>query len=77
MKQRILRLLILFLFFAPVLASAGSRTVSTPDRLEDPGTLDLHVTWNGMPASGAPVYLHNETGTYLDRFMKTDAGGHV
>ncbi|PKN25394.1 MAG: hypothetical protein CVU64_20010 [Deltaproteobacteria bacterium HGW-Deltaproteobacteria-21] len=77
MKQRILRLVILFLLFTPVLASAGSRTVSSPDRLEDQGTLDLQVAWNGIPVAGAPVYLYSETGIYLDRFAKTDARGHV
>ncbi len=77
MKQRSLRLVMLFLLLSPVLASAASPTVSPSDRLEDQGTLDLHVTWNGIPVAVAPVYLYSETGTYLDRFMKTDAGGHV
>jgi len=77
MKQRILRLVVLFLLLSPVLASAASPTVSSPDRLEGQGTLDLHVAWNGIPVAGAPVYLYSKTGIYLDRFAKTDARGHA
>ncbi|MDD5205404.1 MAG: hypothetical protein PHS17_08280 [Desulfobacterales bacterium] len=35
------------------------------------------MAWNGIPVAGAPVYHYNEIGTYLDRFAKTDARGHV
>ena len=75
MKHRILQLVILCLLLTPVFAAAASSTVPPSDRQEDQGTLDLHVTWNGINVTGAPVYTG--TGTYLDRCTATDARGHV
>jgi hypothetical protein len=77
MKNRIFQLAILFLLLTPVLTSAGSSRLPPSEGQGDQGTLDLHMTWNGINVTGAPVYLYTENGTYLDRCATTDARGHV
>jgi len=77
MKHRILQLVIFSLLLTPVLASAASSTIRPSDRQENQGTLDLHVTWNGIDVVEAPVHLYTKKGIYLDKCSTTDARGHV